>query len=402
MSGRDGGRPLGEAERASHERAFGHDLSSVRIHDDAGAAELTAHLAAQAVAIGNDVYFGPLAYSPATAAGKRLLGHELAHVIQQQGGDDRPGGPVDPERAATRAADESSRDGIVRFGLRGAPIAPARQPQPWAAAVTAARAETDPARRRSAMLSLLQRALPGRAVHLAGTSSPAVVDPADYDPAPTINFDEGLNSKRRWRSNEILSGDAGYTFHATVRGAQIAYTILGPRALDTGNSETGVQLYADHELFHAAHPATPTAARADDEVAVWTDTFVHYFLPTYMARESWLPLIDYYEVASSGAQAATLTSLVTFVQGLSTAPAQPRSEHDRFVNWLHRRLHDPATQAKRLIVDLSARLASTATPPSSAAPSGSAAPSPSPSGSAAPSPSGSAAPPAHAGAPGTP
>ena len=384
--GRDGGRPLVDAERVSYERAFGHDLSSVRIHNDAGAAEFTAHLAAQAVTIGNDVYLGPLAYAPATVDGKRLFAHELAHVIQQRGGDGHPTGPVDPERAATRAADEVSGDGIVRFGLRAAPIAPARQPQPWAAAVAAARAEADPARRRAAILALLQRALPGRAVRLAGTSSPAAVDPADYDPAPTINFDEGLNSKRRWRSNAILSDDVGYTFHATVGGAQRAYSILGPRALDTGHGETGVQLYADHELFHATHPTAPTASRADDEVAAWTDTFTHYFLRTYMTRESWRPLIDYYEVASPGAQAASLTSLVTFVQGLSTAPAQPRSEHDRFVHWLHRRLQDPATQTKRLIVDLSAKLAITATPPSSGAPS----------------PGGSAAPPARSAAPGTP
>ncbi|MGD0376631.1 MAG: DUF4157 domain-containing protein [Streptosporangiaceae bacterium] len=384
--GRDGGRPLGEAERASHERAFGHDLSSVRIHTDAGAAKFTAHLAAQAVTIGNDIYFGPLAYVPGTPVGKRLLAHELAHVIQQRGGDGHPGGPVHPERAATRAADEASRDGIVRFGLRGAPVAPARQPQSWAAAVTAARAETDPARRRAAMLALLQRALPGRTVRLAGTSSPAAVDPADYQPTPTINFDEGLNAKQRWRSNQILSSEVGYTFQATMGGIQRAYSILGPRALDTGHEETGVQLYADHELFHATHPAAPTVSKADDEVAAWTDTFTQYFLRTYITRETWRPLIDYYEGASPGAQAASLTSLVTFVQGLSTAPAQPRSEHDRFVHWLRRRLQDPETQTKRLIVDLSAKLLITATAPSSSASSS----------------GGSAVPPAHSGASGTP
>ena len=348
--------------------------------------KFTAHVAAQAVTIGHDIYFGPLAYAPGTPVGKRLLAHELAHVIQQRGGDGHPGGPVDPERAATRAADEASRDGIVRFGLRGAPVAPARQPQPWAAAVAATRAETDPARRRAAMLALLQRALPGRAVRLAGTSSPTAVDPADYEPAPTINFDEGLNAKRRWRSNAILSGDVGYTFRVTVGGTQRAYSILGPRALDTGADETGVQLYADHELFHATHPTEPTVSSADSEVAAWTDTFTHYFLRTYMTRESWRPLIDYYEAASPEARTASLNSLVTFVQGLSTAPAQPRSEHDRFVHWLRRHLQDSATQTKRLIVDLSAKLAITATPPSSGAPS----------------PGGSAAPPARSGATGTP
>jgi hypothetical protein len=373
---RDGGRPLGGAERAFHERAFRHDLSSVRIHTDAGAAKLTAGLAARAVTIGEDVYFGPLAYLQGTPAGKRVLAHELAHVIQQRGGEEHPGGTVDPERAATRAADEASRDGIVRFGLRGAPVAPARQQQSWADAVTAARAETDPAKRRAAMLALLQRALSGRAVRLAGTSSPGAVDPADYDQVPTINFDEGLNRKTKWRSPDICI-EAGYSFQTTVGGSQRAYVVLGPKALDTGHGEAGVQLYLDHELFHIAHPGAPTVsgagpnakakAKANDEVPAWTDTFTHYFLRTYMTRETWRPLIDYYEDADSGPQAASLTSLVTYVQGLSTAPAQPRSDHDKFVNWLSRRLQDPATKTKRLIVDLSAKLSITVTAPSSSA-----------------------------------
>jgi hypothetical protein len=397
---RGGGRPLGEAERASHERAFGHDLSNVRIHTDVGAAKLTAHLAAQAVTIGSDVYFGPLAYVPGTPAGRRLLAHELAHVVQQRGGDGHPGGPVDSERAATRAADVASRDGIVRFGLRGAPVAPARQQQSWADAVTAARAETNPAKRGAAMLALLQRALPGRTVRVAGTSSPKAVDPADYDPVPTINFDEALNTKRKWRSNEINSMDAGYTFRTTVNRTERAFCILGPRALDTGQEETGVQRYADHELFHAAHPPAPNVSKADDEVAAWTDTFTHYFLPTFRSHEQWRPLIDYYEAASSGAQAASLTSLVTFVQGLSTAPAQPHSDHDRFVNWLHRRLHDPDTKTKQLIVDLNAKLSITAAPPSpSTPPSGGSAAPPSPS---TPPSGGSAAAPVHSGGSGTP
>jgi hypothetical protein len=383
---RDGGRPLEEAERASHERAFGHDLSSVRIHTDAGAAKFTAHLAARAATIGNDVFFGPLAYVPGTPVGRRLLAHELAHVIQQRGGDDHPGGPVDSERAATRAADEASRDGIVRFGLRGAPIAPARQPQSWAAAVTAARAETDSTKRRAAMLALLQRALPKYTVRIAGTSSSKAVDPADYDPAPTINFDEALNTKQRWGSKQIIDIDAGYTFHAPVKGTQQAFSILGPRALDSGEEETGVQRYADHELFHATHPRAPKVSKADDEVPAWTDTFTRYFLRTYMMREQWHPLIDYYEAASAGVQAASLAALVTFVQGLSTAPAQPQSEHDRFVSWLHRRLKDPETQTKQLIVDLSAKFPITARPPSSSPPSS----------------GGSAAPPAHSGGSGTP
>ena len=44
-------------------------------------------------------------------------------------------------------------------------------------------------------------------------------------------------------------------------------TVRQLRALDTGADETGVQLYADHELFHATHPTEPTVSSADSEVA---------------------------------------------------------------------------------------------------------------------------------------
>jgi Domain of unknown function (DUF4157) len=395
-SSRGGGSPLGGAERALHQRSFGQDLSGVRVHSDARAAELTAGLAAQAVTVGDDIYFGPRAYAPGTAAGRRLLAHEVAHVIQHRGGDARPGGPVDPERAAARAADEASPPGIVGFGLRPAPIAPARQPQNWDDAVAAARQEPDAAKRSAAMLGLIQRALPGRKVRLAGTSSPTAVDPADYDAAPTVNFDERLNSKTRWKSKKSVGDDVGYTFTTTTDKTQQSYSILGPKALDTTNGEAGVRLYADHELFHAAHPAAASTSRADDkdraddELAAWTDTFTHHFLATYMMRETWKPLIDYYEHARDAARKASLSAIVAFVNTLSTtAPAKPRTEREQFQQWLHRRGHDSATQSKQLIVDLGAKF------PAGAAPSGSS--TPSQSGSAAPPSSGSASPPARSG-----
>jgi hypothetical protein len=65
------------------ENRFGEDFSSVRVHTDANAAESAQRLRARAYTFGQHVVFGKGQYGPATAAGKGLLAHELAHVLQQ-------------------------------------------------------------------------------------------------------------------------------------------------------------------------------------------------------------------------------------------------------------------------------------------------------------------------------
>ena len=60
---------------------FGADLSNVRVHESHAAT----HLNAQSYVDGNEIYFSPGSYQPATEEGQRLLSHELAHVVQQSG-----------------------------------------------------------------------------------------------------------------------------------------------------------------------------------------------------------------------------------------------------------------------------------------------------------------------------
>lgn len=67
------------------EPRFGHDFSSVRIHSDAIAAESATAVNALAYTVGRDIVFAADRYAPATAAGRRLLAHELTHVVQQGG-----------------------------------------------------------------------------------------------------------------------------------------------------------------------------------------------------------------------------------------------------------------------------------------------------------------------------
>ena len=82
---RGGGSTLPESARAFFEPRFGHDFSGVRIHSDARAAEAAQAVNARAFTLGRDIVFGAGQYAPETPGGKRLMAHELAHVIQQKG-----------------------------------------------------------------------------------------------------------------------------------------------------------------------------------------------------------------------------------------------------------------------------------------------------------------------------
>src|SRR5689334_20047118 len=74
--------PLEPSLRAYFEPLLGHDLSQVRVHAETSGPE---SLGAAAVTVGNDVSFGPGWYAPETPRGRRLLAHELTHVVQQAG-----------------------------------------------------------------------------------------------------------------------------------------------------------------------------------------------------------------------------------------------------------------------------------------------------------------------------
>lgn len=82
---KDNGRPLPALLRGYFEPRFGADLSMVRIHNDSQAAEAASHLQAHAFTVGRDIVFGAGQYAPHTTRSQRLLAHELAHVIQQNG-----------------------------------------------------------------------------------------------------------------------------------------------------------------------------------------------------------------------------------------------------------------------------------------------------------------------------
>ncbi|MBE9515177.1 MAG: DUF4157 domain-containing protein [Chloroflexi bacterium] len=81
---RGGGQPLPESVRAFFEPRFGYDFSQVRLHTDTQAAESAQALNARAFTAGGNIVFGSGQYEPKTATGRKLLSHELTHVVQQE------------------------------------------------------------------------------------------------------------------------------------------------------------------------------------------------------------------------------------------------------------------------------------------------------------------------------
>jgi hypothetical protein len=373
--------PDATSERAT--RLLAHDFAHVRIHADEQAASLTDGLGARAATIGRDIYFAPGEYRPGTFAGDRLIGHELAHVVQQDGGQPTREVPLDPQAAAEVAGAALAGQRPSRVGQPATAWGvPALEPKPatptvdagtvaktapttnplaapvktWDQRVSEAQVETDLTVKSAALTALAQEAL-GTAytVKEAGTTSPGQLAPADYALAPTINVDVRLNSKKKTNGNPV--GDvAGHTF-GPGPGAQ--YCILGPKALKAGSPQE-VALYADHELYHSRKPSA-------GELEVWTDSFVHYFIKAF--GNQWSPLIFYYDgekpdpAGKFPQREATITALDTYYRGLSDTvpPGEKNSDRRKFILWLRRRISDRPGSA--FVADLSAKTGVTATEP---------------------------------------
>ncbi|MFI8071118.1 DUF4157 domain-containing protein [Streptomyces sp. NPDC086033] len=80
------GQPLDPGLRRELEELLGHDLGRVRLHTGRDAGQLTELLGADAVAVGQDVFFREGAFRPGTDEGRRLLTHELQHTVQNPHG----------------------------------------------------------------------------------------------------------------------------------------------------------------------------------------------------------------------------------------------------------------------------------------------------------------------------
>ncbi|KQR16254.1 DUF4157 domain-containing protein [Cellulomonas sp. Leaf334] len=110
------------------EPRFRHDFSKVRVHTERDDAQGAAALGAAAYTVGTDIVFGSGRYQPQSSAGRRLLAHELAHVVQQDG---QVAGPLSGVRLAGAGdAGERAAEAIAAAVDVGPPAGTRRHDHP--------------------------------------------------------------------------------------------------------------------------------------------------------------------------------------------------------------------------------------------------------------------------------
>lgn len=107
------GESLDRETRSFFEPRFGFDFSRVRVHADSAAASSARAMDAQAYTVGHHIAFDAGKYDPRSEHGRRLIGHELAHTVQQSGAGPinalRIGSPTD---ASEKEADHASTSAL--------------------------------------------------------------------------------------------------------------------------------------------------------------------------------------------------------------------------------------------------------------------------------------------------
>lgn len=101
---RGGGQPLPEPLRAFLEPRFGRSFADIRVHAGPEAAKLARAANARAFTVGKHIVFGAGEYRPGIEQGRRLIAHELTHVLQQRGGLHSVQREIGPERAGAGAS----------------------------------------------------------------------------------------------------------------------------------------------------------------------------------------------------------------------------------------------------------------------------------------------------------
>src|SRR5262249_53237570 len=116
--------PLPTGLRGDMERSFGTSFENVRVSESGRANAM----GAQAFTQGENITFAPGQYSPSSAAGRDLIGHELTHVVQQRSGRvEVPQGknaPINADPSLEREADEVGARAARGEHVGGAAISP--------------------------------------------------------------------------------------------------------------------------------------------------------------------------------------------------------------------------------------------------------------------------------------
>lgn len=167
--------------RSAMEGRLGFDFASVRVHSDDRAAASARALGARAYTAGRDIVFGAGQYAPATDPGRRLLAHELAHVVQQG--------------AAPRLPDTAGEKLRETGGLRVQRDLALEPPHPEAVAVP-----LTPAQVRSAIAYNQYRFKDPWSIR-------TVRDVIGLEPVPAIVDEALVQAVARWQAERGLTAD---------------------------------------------------------------------------------------------------------------------------------------------------------------------------------------------------
>jgi Domain of unknown function (DUF4157) len=111
------GSPLDTGLQEDMGQRFGHDFSRVRVHTDAAAEQSARDVNANAYTVGHDIVFGKGRFAPRTHSGRRLIAHELTHVVQQPEGIKRKLFSDRPDWASIPIDYEMINDPIERMEM---------------------------------------------------------------------------------------------------------------------------------------------------------------------------------------------------------------------------------------------------------------------------------------------
>jgi peptidoglycan/xylan/chitin deacetylase (PgdA/CDA1 family) len=81
------GRPMQSNLKQDMEQRFSQNFSQVRVHTGTPAEQSARDVDAHAYTVGQNIVFGAGQFSPNSVSGKKLLAHELTHVLQQNSND---------------------------------------------------------------------------------------------------------------------------------------------------------------------------------------------------------------------------------------------------------------------------------------------------------------------------
>jgi hypothetical protein len=272
------GQPLQPAARAFFEPRFGYDFSAVRVHSDASAGRSALEINARAYTVGQHLVFGTGKLAPETDEGRRLLAHELTHVVQQDGGGSRimrQSFPMEEPESLTRSLDPSALSDAALE--RETSLL-----QTWLREQTTGTEETE---RLSRILSLLEAEMRRRAGGGSGRRGPGTPRPGSHPvlrPPPQTGGASGTvpsaptttrvsapateastlapNEATRQRLMEIVTQGGPMPAGTRVIGAAIVEVegYRGAREIRAISSAQTDPLGEGAPVAHAATPATRT------------------------------------------------------------------------------------------------------------------------------------------------